>query len=57
MYKEMGIDYAKRGNAKKVSLNNGEVLDYRETVEGEKILLLVHGNMISSKKRKQVLCQ
>ncbi len=34
---------------KKVELSNGETLGYRETVEGEKVLLLIHGNMTSSK--------
>ncbi|EOD00335.1 alpha/beta fold hydrolase [Caldisalinibacter kiritimatiensis] len=34
---------------KSVELPNGETLGYRETVKGEKIVLLVHGNMTSSK--------
>lgn len=36
-------------NLKKVSLSNGEILTYREDGMGEKILLLIHGNMSSSK--------
>jgi pimeloyl-ACP methyl ester carboxylesterase len=34
---------------KKISLGNGETLGYREREGGEKVLLLVHGNMTSSK--------
>jgi pimeloyl-ACP methyl ester carboxylesterase len=34
---------------KKVQLANGETLAYRETGEGEKVILLIHGNMVSSK--------
>ena len=34
---------------KKVSLANGETLGYRERIGGEEILLLIHGNMTSSK--------
>jgi len=34
---------------KKVQLANGETLAYRETGEGEKVILLIHGNMASSK--------
>ncbi len=34
---------------KKVSLANGETLGYRERVGGEENLLLIHGNMTSSK--------
>lgn len=34
---------------KKVSLSNGETLGYRERSGGDKVVLLVHGNMISSK--------
>lgn len=36
-------------NLKRVSLSNGETLTYREEGVGEKILLLIHGNMSSSK--------
>jgi len=32
-----------------VKLNNGETLGYRECGEGDRILLLIHGNMTSSK--------
>jgi 2-hydroxy-6-oxonona-2,4-dienedioate hydrolase len=41
MLKEFGI--------KTVQLSNGETLGYRECGKGEKILVLVHGNMSSSK--------
>lgn len=34
---------------KKVSLPNGEVLGYREREGGEEVVLLIHGNMTSSK--------
>ena len=34
---------------KKVQLSNGETIAYRERVGGEKLLILVHGNMTSSK--------
>jgi len=32
-----------------LTLNNGENIAYRETGTGDRILLLVHGNMSSSK--------
>ncbi|MGM0446474.1 MAG: alpha/beta fold hydrolase, partial [Bacillota bacterium] len=34
---------------KKVKLTNGETLGYRETLGGKDVLLLLHGNMTSSK--------
>ena len=33
----------------RIQLKNGEILTYRETGKGEKTLLLIHGNMTSSK--------
>ncbi len=36
-------------NLQKILLSNGETLAYREEGVGEKILLLIHGNMSSSK--------
>ena len=40
---------AKLVHLKKVSLANGETLGYRERIGGEENLLLIHGNMTSSK--------
>ncbi|MDR5658662.1 alpha/beta hydrolase [Serpentinicella sp. ANB-PHB4] len=34
---------------KKIKLENGEILGYREAGSGEKVLVLIHGNMNSSK--------
>jgi pimeloyl-ACP methyl ester carboxylesterase len=48
-YTKGGIVMSREVMLKKVNLPNGETLGYRETVEGEKVLLLIHGNMTSSK--------
>jgi len=34
---------------KKVELSNGETLSYRERIGGEQVVILIHGNMTSSK--------
>ncbi|MCF6092803.1 alpha/beta hydrolase [Microaerobacter geothermalis] len=36
-------------NLKSINLDNGETLGYREREGGEKVLVLIHGNMTSSK--------
>jgi len=36
-------------NLKSIELNNGETIGYRETEDGNKVLILIHGNMTSSK--------
>lgn len=40
---------------KSVTLSNGETLGYREAGSGDKLLLLIHGNMTSSKHWQPVL--
>ena len=36
-------------NLETIKLGNGEIMAYRKSGRGEKVLILVHGNMSSSK--------
>lgn len=43
------VEMLQADELKKVKLPNGETISYRERVGGEKVCLLIHGNMTSSK--------